>query len=173
MIALRPENKIDCGRAPNDLFTLGLRHAASHGDDESAIFRGSGLFQAAQAAKIGIDLFGGFLADMASIEDDEGGILGRGGFDIVMGRQSIRHATRVVDVHLTAEGFYVKLAALLHAADISLSHCWRPRMRSAGENPRRNGHFGTARAFTQNPRGLRPEYRYQSRRGHSAIAAPA
>jgi hypothetical protein len=135
MIALRPENEIDCRRAPNDLFTLGLRHAASYGDDEPAIFRRGGLFQAVHAAKLGIDLFGGFLADMASIEDDEVGILGRASLDIAMGRQSIRHATRVVDVHLTAEGFYVKLAALLHAADISLSRCWRPRMRSGGENP--------------------------------------
>src|SRR5262245_43095567 len=112
---------------------------------------------------------------MAIIQDEDVGNQCRAALNITIGHQSIRNSTRVVDLHLTAERFYVKLTALLHAADISLSHCWRPRMRSDRENPEEKWAFRhTARtAFTQNPRGLRPEYRYRPPRGHGAIAAPA
>ncbi len=76
-------------------------------DDAPAV--GGGRFlHAAHAAEFGIDLFGRLLADVAGIEDDEVGVVGARGLDIALRRQSVRHTTRVVDVHLAAERFDVR-----------------------------------------------------------------
>ena len=47
-----------------------------------------------------------------------GGVLGCRGLDIAFRRQSVRHATRVVDVHLATKRFDVELAGSVHAGMI-------------------------------------------------------
>ncbi len=121
MIALRPEHEIDRRRAADDLLALGLRDAAGDGDDEAAAFGRGRLFQAAHAAKLGIDFFRRLLADVAGVEDDEVGIIGGRRLDIALRRQRIRHAPRIVDVHLAAERFDEELAGFVHAGWPSLS----------------------------------------------------
>ena len=56
----------------------------------------------AQPAEFGIDLFGGLLADMAGVEDDEVGVLSAGGLDKAFRRQRVHHALGIVDIHLAA-----------------------------------------------------------------------
>ena len=116
MIALRPEHQIHGRRAANNLFALGLRHTAGDGDHDMAIFRCGALFQAAHAAEFGINLFRCFFPDVAGVENNEIGIFRRAGLDITVWRQSVRHPTRIVDVHLAAERFDVKFAGSCHAA---------------------------------------------------------
>ena len=115
VIALRPEHQIDRRRAADDFFALGLRDAAGDGDDDAPAFGGGRLFHAAHAAEFRIDLLGRLLADVAGVEDDEIGVVGGRGLDIALRRQSVRHTTRVVDVHLATERFDVELAGSVHA----------------------------------------------------------
>ena len=91
MIVLRADHEIDGRRAPDDFLAFGLRDTAGHGDANIAALCLAGLFQAAHAAELGIDLFGRLLADVAGVEDDEVGIFGAAGLDIAFGRECVRH----------------------------------------------------------------------------------
>ena len=108
VIVLRSDDEVDGRGAADDLLAFGLRDAAGHRDHNIAARAGRGLLQAAHAAEFGIDLLRRLLPDVAGIEDDEIGVLGRCGLDIAFRRQGVRHTLRVVDVHLAAEGFYVE-----------------------------------------------------------------
>jgi hypothetical protein len=69
---------------------------------------------ATQPSELGIDFFGGFLADVAGVEDDEISVVGAGGLDKAFARQRVHHALRIVDIHLAAIGLYVQLARRRH-----------------------------------------------------------
>src|SRR5262249_18581749 len=115
MVALRAHDEIDHRRAADDFLTFGLGDAARNGNGQAAsVARGSG-FKRAHAAELGIDLVGGFLADVTGIEDDEIGILDVGGLREALGHEHVRHTMGIVDVHLAAEGFDVELARSGHA----------------------------------------------------------
>ncbi len=114
VVALRPDHQIDHRRAPDDLFPLRLRHATRDRDRHAAPGARGALLHRAHAPEFGIDLFGRLLADVAGVENDQVGVLRRGGLDVPLGRQQIRHTMRVVDVHLATVGFDVELA--LHSA---------------------------------------------------------
>ena len=77
LIGLRADDQIDHRRAGNDLGPLGLGDAAGDADQHLAPGLAAGLLQRAEAAKLGIDLLGRLLADMAGVEQDEIGRLGR------------------------------------------------------------------------------------------------
>ena len=91
MIVLRTDDDVDCGRAADDFFALGLRNAAGHRDQDAPVVGRGVFFQPAHAAEFGIDLFGGLLADVAGVENDEIGVFRRRGLDIAFRRQSVRH----------------------------------------------------------------------------------
>ena len=118
VIALRPDHEIDAGArrtisSPSACATqpaTAIEHAA-------AVVRGR-LLQHAHAAELGIDLLGRLLADVAGVEDDEVGVVGRRGLDEALGRQRVRHTMRIVDVHLAAVGFDVELAGSGHAVRV-------------------------------------------------------
>src|SRR5262249_32668461 len=91
MIALRADDEVDDRSAAQNFLAVRLRNTAGDRNRHRAVVAGGGLLQFSHAAEFRIDLLGGFLADMAGIEDDEVGILGRGGFDKAMRRQNVRH----------------------------------------------------------------------------------
>jgi hypothetical protein len=105
VIILRTDNEIDAAGALHDFRAFGLGDAARDRDHDIAL-AGSFALGAhfAQPAEFGIDLVGRLLADMAGVENDEVGVFRRRGLDIAFGRQRVRHALGVVDVHLTAIG---------------------------------------------------------------------
>ena len=118
MIALRSDHEIDHAGAADDLLALGLRDAAGDRDHDAAAFARGLLLEHAHAAELGIDLVGGLLADVAGVEDDEVGVLGRRGLGKAFGRERVRHTMGIVDVHLAAEGLDVDFARPVHADQI-------------------------------------------------------
>jgi hypothetical protein len=124
MIILRAEDQIDGGRAPNDLLALRLGDAAGDRDDELAAVQRRAFLELPHAAELGIDLLGRLLADMAGVEHDQVGVLGRGGLDESRLRHHVRHTLRVVDVHLAAVGLDMKLARCAH----TVGNCRRHRL---------------------------------------------
>ncbi len=102
MIALRADHDVDHRRAAHDLLALGLRHAARDRDLHRAAPARGLVLGDAQAAELGIDLFGGLLADVAGVEDDEVGILRAGRLHESFRSQRVHHALGIVDVHLAA-----------------------------------------------------------------------
>ena len=109
VIALGADHEINGGLAPLYLGAFRLRHAA--GDHDPGGFpRGGALAaQHAQLAKLGVDLLGRLLADMAGVEHDQVRIGLIGGLPVALGRQEIGHALPVIDVHLAAIGLDVDL----------------------------------------------------------------
>ena len=105
VIVLRPDHHVDGGRPTQDLLALRLRDAAGDDDLRLPAMGLAFLLQLAHATELGINLFGGLLADMAGVEDDEVRLLHRLGFAVAFGRQHVRHALGIVDVHLAAIGF--------------------------------------------------------------------
>ncbi len=109
MIALGAHHEVDHGRPAHDLLAFGLGDAAGHCDHDAAAVARRRVLELADAAELRIDLLGGLLADMAGVEDDEIGILGTG-LGVSLARQQIGHTMGIVDIHLAAIGFDVKLA---------------------------------------------------------------
>ena len=104
VIGLRTDHQVDSALAADDLRSLRLRHAAGDADHRfQSAARAFGL-EVADAAELGIDLFGGLLADMAGVQEHQVGVLDPVGAGIAVRRQRIRHALRIVDVHLAAIG---------------------------------------------------------------------
>src|SRR5271163_564394 len=106
MIGLWAEDEIDERRAAADLVALGLGNAAGHGDQHGFAPARFVCFHRTDLAELGKDLFRRLFADMASVEDDQIGILGRGRPIKADLRQQLGHARRIVDVHLTTMGCY-------------------------------------------------------------------
>ena len=105
VIILRAHHQIDQRHPAHDLGALGLRHAARDADLEIGLF----ILERLQPAQIGIDLFGGFLADVAGVEQYHirlGGVVGQ---HIALGAHGLGHALAVIDVHLTAIGLDMQL----------------------------------------------------------------
>jgi hypothetical protein len=109
VIILRADDDIDDRCAADDLLALGLRHAAGHRNGETAVGAGCTLLELSDAAELGIHLLRRLLADVTGVEHDQVGLLRRGRLDKTQRRQRIRHTLRIVDVHLAAVGFDVKL----------------------------------------------------------------
>ena len=107
VIGLRADDEVDGRLAPLDLGAFGLRDAA--GDDELGLasLRFALALQVAQLAELGIDLVRRPLADMAGIQQDEIGVVGRRSLDITLLAQDVGHALAVIDVHLAAIGLDV------------------------------------------------------------------
>ena len=118
VIALRPDHEVDAGRAADDLFAFGLRHATGDRNEHTAAVLRGGLFQHPHAADLGIDLLHRLFADVAGVQHDQVGVVGGRGLDETLGRQCVRHTMRIVDVHLAAEGFDEKLAGSGHAVRV-------------------------------------------------------
>ena len=110
VVALRPDNDVHEGGAPDHLGAFGLRHAARDGEDHAFAPRRFGVAQAAQAAEFGIDLLAGLFADMAGVEERHVGVFRRGGGAVSERRQKRAHALRVVDVHLAPVGAHIEPA---------------------------------------------------------------
>jgi hypothetical protein len=51
---------------------------------------------------------------VTGVEDDKIGVVDACGFDKAFARQRVRHALRIVDVHLAAIGFDMQLTRRLH-----------------------------------------------------------
>ena len=64
-------------------------------------------FQMPEPAQFRIHLFSRLFADMTGVKDNHVGVIGGLDLNIPQRRQDIGHATRVVDVHLAAIGFYI------------------------------------------------------------------
>ena len=77
MIGLRADHDVDRRLAAGDLLALGLGDAARDGDGEVAALGAALDLEVAQAAELGIDLLRGMLADVAGVQHDEVGLLGR------------------------------------------------------------------------------------------------
>jgi hypothetical protein len=110
VVALRPDDEVDGGLAAHDLFALGLGDAARDADPEVRVQR----LERLQPPEFGIDLLGRLLADVAGVEQDQVGRLGRVGGDVALRRQRLGHALAVVDVHLAAVGADEELLLLAH-----------------------------------------------------------
>ena len=115
MIVLRTDHEVDRRRAANDFLPLGLGDAARHGDGHAAAFLRGGLLEHADTAKLGIDLVRRLFTNVASVEDDEIGVLDACGLGEALGYEQVRHTMGIVDVHLAPEGFNVELARSVHA----------------------------------------------------------
>src|SRR4029077_2298922 len=89
VIALRADHEIDYACALKDLLSFSLRHAARHRDHGVEATGIPRLLYGAHPSKLGIDLLGGLLADVAGVEDDEVG-LGR-----IVGRHVAMSAKRL------------------------------------------------------------------------------
>ena len=100
VVALRADHQIDQRHPAQDLFAFRLRDAAGDADLQVGVV---GLDRA-QAAKVGVELFRSFLADMAGVEQHHVRILGPVGRNVAFGAQRLGHAFAVVDVHLAAVG---------------------------------------------------------------------
>ena len=82
MVALRAHDEIDDRCAARDLTAFGLRDATCDGDKRLLAFAAALIADITNAAEIGVDLFDGFLADVAGVEDDEIGVFYFGSFGI-------------------------------------------------------------------------------------------
>jgi hypothetical protein len=67
VVRLRPDHQIDRRLAAHDFRPFGLGDAAGHGDQHRPALRRSRLLQPLDLAKLGIDLLGRLLADMAGV----------------------------------------------------------------------------------------------------------
>ena len=104
MVGLRPEDQVDLGRTPQDLFALRLGHASRH-RDQGPITRALAIgLDALEPPQLRIYLFTRLFADVTGVQDHQIRILGRRCCDIAQGRQNIGHAGRVIDIHLTSVG---------------------------------------------------------------------
>ena len=101
VVGLRAKHEVNSRLAADKLLAFSLRHAAGHSNRHSPA---GGFLPALQLAKLGIDLFGGLLADMAGIHDNEVCRLRRFHGRIAEGPQHITDALGVVHVHLAAIG---------------------------------------------------------------------
>ena len=104
VIGLGTDDEIDNGRPAQYLLALSLCDAAGNADQRLAALSLALGLDAADAAKLGIDLLGRLFANMAGVEKNEIGVLHRLGSDITLGGQRIGHALAVIDVHLAAIG---------------------------------------------------------------------
>ncbi len=104
VIGLWAEDEVDIGRPPADLGALGLGDAAGDGDQHGLAAARFLPLQRADAAKLGEYFFRGLFADVAGVEDDQVGVLGRRRQAKAERRQQLGHARRIIDVHLTAIG---------------------------------------------------------------------
>ena len=102
MVALRPNHQIHHRLAPHNFFAFRLRHASRHAYFQIRLF----IFQRFETTKLRIDFFSGFLANMASIQQDHIRIIRRFGLNIARAAQGLYHTLAIVDIHLTAIGFY-------------------------------------------------------------------
>ncbi len=67
MIALRPDDHVNCLSPLENFLALGLRDAAGDGDLDAAAPGARALLQKPQLAHLGEDLLGGFFPDMTGI----------------------------------------------------------------------------------------------------------
>ena len=104
VVGLGAHDEVDGGLTAQDLLALRLGHAAGDRDGHGPARRGPLGLQGLQLAQLGIDLLGRLLADMAGVQDDKVGLLRPLGHGVAQGRQNVRHALAVIDVHLAAIG---------------------------------------------------------------------
>ncbi len=135
MIGLRAHDHVDRGLAPHDLFAFGLRHAAGDGNAKNSAAL---LLELTQATEFREDLLGRLLADMACVDDDEFGGLGRINRRIAQRLQDVAHPFGVVDVGLAAVALDVE-AFVLGFWRVSAMRLTSSRLRSEGPHKVRGG----------------------------------
>src|SRR5689334_19747548 len=99
MVSLWADDDVDHRRAALGFRAFGLGDATGKRDQRLR------AILAPQAANVGIGLLGGFLADVAGVEDDEVGVIAFGGRSHAFGGEQFAHSLTVIDVHLAAEAF--------------------------------------------------------------------
>ena len=102
VIALRADHDVDRALPADDLGAFGLGHAARHGQGRRPPRRGTLALEQAKLAEFREHLFGGAFADVAGVEDHEVGVFHDSRLVEAGGRQGVRHAGGVIDVHLAA-----------------------------------------------------------------------
>src|SRR4029078_6860836 len=95
-IAVRVDDDVDQWRSPLRFGPFGLGDASSKRD------QGLGSVFAAKSADVGIGLFRGFFANVASVEDDEVSVRPVSGGGKTVRAKQFGHALAVICVHLTA-----------------------------------------------------------------------
>jgi hypothetical protein len=98
------EDQVHVGRALLDGPLPELRHAPHHADEEP----GPSRFEPLECAELGVDLVLRLLADGASVQQDEVGVLGGVGELVALVLEEAGHPLRVVLVHLAAVGDQVE-----------------------------------------------------------------
>jgi len=115
MIGLRPEHHINHRLATHQFGTFGLRNTTCNGDNHLVrSVRFLGFFVFADTTQIGKDLFSSLFADVAGIENNHIRTCGVVDRLVAQRRQYILHALTVINIHLTAIGFYKKLLRHAH-----------------------------------------------------------
>ena len=109
MIALRSDHEIDCLLAPDDLAALGLGDAARDRNSDAPVRRG--FLDLANLAQFGVDLFRRALANVTGIEHDQIGVFDDARLGEPLGCHDVRHAGRIIAVHLAAKRPDEQLAA--------------------------------------------------------------
>jgi hypothetical protein len=112
MVGLRSHHHVDSFLARDDFLALRLPDATRDGDQHRAASPHPAVLQLLQAPELGIHFLGGFLADVARVQNHQVGILGAVARHIADRRQQIRHARGIVDVHLATESLDEQLLHL-------------------------------------------------------------
>ncbi len=111
MIALRADDEIDGALALEHFFALRLGDAAGDDDFHLAPLRVAFAFGDRELAEFGIDFLGRLFTDMAGVEDDEIGVVFAVRFGVALAAEQVRHARRVIDIHLAAVGLHQNLGS--------------------------------------------------------------
>ena len=96
------DHDVDERRLAQELLAFRRGHAARHDHDEVGLDRLEALVRADDAA----ELLLGLLAHAAGVEDDDVGERGLVGRLVAMAFEHFLDSSRIVDVHLAAEGLY-------------------------------------------------------------------
>ena len=108
VIALGANDKVYHRLPAHDFCAFGLGHTASDTDLQI----GAGVFEGLVAAQLGIDFFGGFFADVASVEQDHVRVFRR--VCLFVAFEGFGHALTVIDVHLATIGLDEELFGACH-----------------------------------------------------------
>ena len=103
VISLRAEHEINSRLAAHDLFAFSLRNTARNAKQH---FSAGRLFQTLELAQLRKHLLRRLLTDVTGVEENQIGIIRGLDTGIAQRSQNILHPFGIIDVHLTAIGFY-------------------------------------------------------------------
>ena len=106
-VGIGPGDDIDPGGALGELLFQALSHAADDAHEERGLF----LFQSPHLGQPAPDALLGVVADGASVDKDDVGLLGPLGIGVALLLHDRDDDFRIADVHLAAVGLDIELAA--------------------------------------------------------------